>query len=183
MLEEIIAPIDKEILKEELNSARLLRHARKGGNDIYIFTAHQCPNLMREVGRLREIAFREAGGGTGLACDIDEFDTMDEPYWQLIVWNPQDEQILKSTTSTNTAHAWLHDNKLSPCYVVGWADTEEASKWKIVPTGEQLTAILNVADETKNESLKFYDLTGRQLLHAPATGIYISSDRKKRLAR
>ena len=94
MLEEIIAPIDKEILKEELNSARLLRHARKGGNDIYIFTAHQCPNLMSEVGRLREIAFREAGGGTGLACDIDEFDTMDEPYWQLIVWNPQDEQIL-----------------------------------------------------------------------------------------
>lgn len=94
MLEQIIAPIDKEILKEELSKARLLRHARKGGTDIYIFTAQQCPNLMREVGRLREIAFREAGGGSGLACDIDAFDTMDEPYWQLIVWDPKNEQIL-----------------------------------------------------------------------------------------
>ena len=101
----------------------------------------------------------------------------------LVTSSAEGWSTLKSTTSTNTAHAWLHDNKLSPCYVVGWADTEEASKWKIVPTGEQLTAILNVADETKNESLKFYDLTGRQLLHAPTTGIYISSDRKKRLAR
>ena len=95
MLEEIIAPVAKEQLKEELKEARLLRHARKGGTDIYIFTAHQCPMLMQEVGRLREIAFREAGGGSGLACDIDEFDTMDEhPYWQLIVWDPKDEQIL-----------------------------------------------------------------------------------------
>lgn len=94
MLEEIIAPVDKELIKEELNCARLLRHARKGGTDIYIFTAKQCPNLMREVGRLREIAFREAGGGSGLECDIDEYDTMDEPYWQLIVWDPKDEQIL-----------------------------------------------------------------------------------------
>lgn len=105
MLEQIIAPLDKEILKEELNSARLLRHARKGGNDIYIFTAHQCPNLMREVGRLREIAFREAGGGTGLSCDIDEYDTMDEPYWQLIVWDPKDEQILGG-------YRYLHGNNV-----------------------------------------------------------------------
>ena len=94
MLEAIIAPIPVEQLKEELNNARLLRHARKGGTDIYIFTAHQCPALMKEVGRLREIAFREAGGGSGLACDIDEYDTMEEPYWQLIVWDPKDEQIL-----------------------------------------------------------------------------------------
>lgn len=94
MLEEIIAPIDKELIKEELNCARLLRHARKGGTEIYVFTAKQCPNLMREVGRLREIAFREAGGGSGLECDIDEYDMMDEPYWQLIVWDPKEEQIL-----------------------------------------------------------------------------------------
>lgn len=94
MLETIIDPIDTNVLKAELKEARLLRHARKGGTDIYIFTAQQCPNLMKEVGRLREIAFREAGGGTGLACDIDEYDTMAEPYWQLIVWDPKDEQIL-----------------------------------------------------------------------------------------
>lgn len=91
---EIIAPIDKDTLKQELKNARLLRHSRKGGTDIYIFTAQQCPQLMREVGRLREIAFREAGGGSGLDCDIDYYDTMEEPYWQLIVWDPKDEQIL-----------------------------------------------------------------------------------------
>jgi len=48
---------------------------------------------MQEVGRLREIAFRYYGGGTGLACDIDEFDTMEGGYRQLIVWSPSDEQI------------------------------------------------------------------------------------------
>jgi len=94
MLPEIIDPIDKEVLKEDLKNAQLLRHARKGGTDIYIFTAQQCPQLMQEVGRLREITFREAGGGSGLACDIDHFDIMDEPYWQLIVWDPAEEKIL-----------------------------------------------------------------------------------------
>jgi len=94
MLPEIIDPINKEVLKEELKNAQLLRHARKGGTDIYIFTAQQCPQLMQEVGRLREITFREAGGGSGLACDIDHFDIMDEPYWQLIVWDPTEEKIL-----------------------------------------------------------------------------------------
>lgn len=49
---------------------------------------------MREIGRLREIAFRAAGGGTGLSMDIDEYDTMEHPYKQLIVWNPEAEEIL-----------------------------------------------------------------------------------------
>ena len=94
-MQQIISPVDKELLKEELrHKAHLLRHARKGGNDIYIFTAAICPNLMREVGRLREEAFREAGGGTGLSIDIDDYDTMEHPYWQLIVWNPTDEEVL-----------------------------------------------------------------------------------------
>jgi len=94
-LEQIISPIDKAILKEELqNRAELLRHSRKGGTDIYIFEAQQCPNLMQEVGRLREEAFREAGGGTGLSVDIDEYDTMPKPYWQLIVWDPATDEIL-----------------------------------------------------------------------------------------
>lgn len=94
MLEEIIAPVDKELILADLHKARLLRHSRKGGTDIYIFTAQQCPNLMLEIGRLREIAFRESGGGSGLSVDIDEFDTMEQPYWQLIVWDPKEEAIL-----------------------------------------------------------------------------------------
>lgn len=95
MEQPIIAPIDKEILKAELaEKATFLRHARKGGTDIYVFTAKECPNLMREVGRLREMAFREAGGGTGLECDLDDFDFMEKPYFQLIVWSPATEEIL-----------------------------------------------------------------------------------------
>ena len=94
-METIIDPIDRSLLIDELNTrARLLRHARKGGTDIYIFDGRQCPNLMREVGRLREIAFREAGGGTGLSCDVDDYDYMDKPYVQLIVWEPVEHEIL-----------------------------------------------------------------------------------------
>lgn len=92
---EVISPIAKSDLKAELSSrAKLLRHSRKGGTELYIFNGHECPMLMREVGRLREIAFRDAGGGTGLDCDIDEFDLMERPYLQLIVWDPKDEEIL-----------------------------------------------------------------------------------------
>ncbi len=90
---------------------------------------------------------------------------------------------LKSTTSTNTAHAWLHDNKLDPCFVVGWTATEEASMWKIVPTGELLTAIKAVESETANQRVDYYDLAGRRLTRMPAQGIFIGSDRKKHIAR
>ena len=94
-MEQIIAPIDRALLQEELkNKAKLLRRSRKGGTELYVFTAAQCPNLMKEVGRLREEAFREAGGGTGLSMDIDFFDTMDNPYWQLIDWDPATNAIL-----------------------------------------------------------------------------------------
>ena len=66
----------------------------KSNNQIYIITAHDSPYTMQEIGRLREIAFRAAGGGTGKPVDIDEYDTMENPYKQLIVWNPEAEEIL-----------------------------------------------------------------------------------------
>ena len=82
-MEEIIEPISKEILKAELTDDKRLRMTNKSNNHIYIITHHDSPNVMKEIGRLREIAFRAAGGGTGLSIDIDEFDTMDNPYKQL----------------------------------------------------------------------------------------------------
>ena len=94
MEQEIIQPIDKELLKKELTPERQLRMTNKSNNEIYIVTAHNAPNVMKEIGRLREIAFREAGGGTGKSMDIDEFDTMDNCYKQLIVWNPEAEEII-----------------------------------------------------------------------------------------
>lgn len=93
-MEEIIAPIGKDILKQELTEERRLRMTNKSNNQIYIITHQNAPNVMREIGRLREIAFRAAGGGTGLSVDIDEYDTMENPYKQLIVWNPEAEEIL-----------------------------------------------------------------------------------------
>lgn len=93
-MQEIIPPVSREALLAELTPARLLRHTNKGDNEIYVIDAHSCPSTMREIGRLREIAFRDAGGGTGLECDIDEFDTMPEPCRQLIVWDPQAHEII-----------------------------------------------------------------------------------------
>ena len=83
MEQEIIQPIDKELLKQELTPERQLRMTNKSNNEIYVVTAHEAPNVMKEIGRLREIAFREAGGGTGKSMDIDEFDTMPNSYKQL----------------------------------------------------------------------------------------------------
>src|SRR5574344_1990263 len=93
-MEEIIAPIDKEILKSELTEDRRLRLTNKSHNEIYIVTWQNAPNVVKEIGRLREIAFRAAGGGTGKSMDLDEYDVMENPYKQLIVWNPEAEEIL-----------------------------------------------------------------------------------------
>lgn len=93
-MEQIIAPIPVDVLKSELTPERMLRTTNKSKNEIYIITAHNAPNVMKEIGRLREIAFRDAGGGTGKAADIDEFDTCEKCYEQLVVWNPEEEEIL-----------------------------------------------------------------------------------------
>lgn len=94
MNKPIIEPVDTALIEAELTPERFLRKTNKGGNEIYVVTAHNSPNVMREIGRLREIAFRLAGGGTGKECDIDEFDTMPEPCKQLLVWDPDSKLIL-----------------------------------------------------------------------------------------
>ena len=94
MNQKIIEPIPVEAIEAELTAERFLRPTNKGGNEIYVVDAHCAPNTMREIGRLREIAFRMAGGGTGKDCDIDEFDTMEPPCRQLIVWDPDSKLIL-----------------------------------------------------------------------------------------
>ncbi len=93
-MEPIIDPISLDLLKSELTPDKKLRDTNKGGNVIYIINHHDSPNIMMEVGRLREEAFREAGGSSGLSMDIDEFDTMENPYQQLIVWDPDSEKIV-----------------------------------------------------------------------------------------
>jgi hypothetical protein len=112
--QEIIAPIDKEILKQELNSTRFLRKTRKGGNEIYCVNYHNSPNVVREIGRLREVTFRTAGGGTGLPLDLDHYDTDEICYDQLIVWSPEDEEIVGGYRYIRCADALVGDEiKLS----------------------------------------------------------------------
>lgn len=94
MEERIIDAVPVELLKSELTKDRLLRKTNKAGNEIYVVDAHNAPNVMREIGRLREIAFRDAGGGTGKALDIDDFDIMDIPCSQLVLWNPDTYEII-----------------------------------------------------------------------------------------
>lgn len=94
MEQNIIDAIPLQLIKAELTEERFLRDTNKGGNKIYVVDAFNAPNTMREIGRLREIAFRAAGGGTGKDCDIDEFDTMTPPCQQLIVWDPDAELII-----------------------------------------------------------------------------------------
>ena len=94
-MSKIIDPVPVSELMEELTQEKFFRKTNNAGNEIYILSAHDSPNIMREIGRLREISFRAAGGGTGLDCDIDVFDTRDENYFtQLIVWNPVDRAIV-----------------------------------------------------------------------------------------
>ena len=93
-MEPIIAPVSKELIKSELTPAKKLRDTNKGHNEIFIVNHFDSPNIMREIGRLREEAFRYRGGGRWLSMDIDEFDTMEDPYQQLIVWDPEAEKII-----------------------------------------------------------------------------------------
>ena len=93
-MQEIIAPIEKQVIENELTNDKLLRSSNNGENLIYVVTAHDSPNIMREIGRLREFTFRSAGGGTGKDCDIDQYDTSENCYKQLIVWDPKEKEIV-----------------------------------------------------------------------------------------
>jgi hypothetical protein len=90
----IIEAIDRDILLKELVLTGKIRTTRKGGNEIYIVDHHTAPNVVREVGRLREITFRASGGGTGLEIDLDTFDISEKCYRQLVVWSPEDKEII-----------------------------------------------------------------------------------------
>ena len=93
-MKDIIAPVPKEALLAELTPDKLMRKTNKGDNEIYIITYQDSPNVMLEIGRVRELTFRDAGGGMGDEVDIDDYDTCQDPYKQLIVWDPQALEII-----------------------------------------------------------------------------------------
>ena len=93
-MKHIIQPVPKEDLVKELTEDKFVRVTNFEKNEIYIITHHDSPNVMREIGRIRELSFRYAGGGTGKEIDVDQFDTAEIPYSQLIVWEPRRQEIL-----------------------------------------------------------------------------------------
>lgn len=93
-MEPIITPVDTDIIRNELKDEFLWRNTNKGGNLIYIIKPNEAPAVMQEIGRLRELSFRTAGGGTGKAVDIDEYDLHPNGYTQLIVWDPVEREIM-----------------------------------------------------------------------------------------
>ena len=110
VMRRIIDPIDKDLIKSELTPDKMMRSTNKANNELYIFTYHDSPNLMLEVGRLREIAFRHYGGGTGKETDIDKYDIMETPYRQLIVWDPEQEEILGGYRFLSGADVEFNEN-------------------------------------------------------------------------
>lgn len=123
-MQSIIEPVDKELIISELTPDRLLRKANKGFNEVYVVDAFNAPNTMKEVGRLREIAFRDAGGGTGKAYDIDEFDVMEPPCRQLIVWDPNDQEIVGGYRFILGEDIKLKDNipNIATSHLFGFSD-------------------------------------------------------------
>jgi len=94
-MQEIIDAIDRDLIEKELTPDKFVKPTNSGNNEIYIVSYHNAPNVTKEIGRLREITFRDAGGGTGLDCDLDEFDTDEEnPFQQLFVWDPREKEII-----------------------------------------------------------------------------------------
>lgn len=93
-MKAIIDPVPVELIKAELTKSKKLEDTNKGHNELYIVTWHDSPNVVTEIGRLRELTFREAGGSTGNSIDLDEYDKMEKPYKQLIVWDPDNEAIV-----------------------------------------------------------------------------------------
>ncbi|GAB4141224.1 MAG: GNAT family N-acetyltransferase [Bacteroidia bacterium] len=93
-MKPVIPPVDRKLLLQELNERTFVRHSNNGNNKIYIVNIHNAPNTLLEIGRLREETFRAAGGGTGKDCDLDELDTCEKCYDQLIVWSDEDQEIV-----------------------------------------------------------------------------------------
>lgn len=152
-METIIPQVDAELLENELTDEKFVRDTNNGHNKIYIFSHEDSPQLMKEVGRLREITFRDAGGGTGKCCDIDDYDVSAKPFKQLIVWNPNDKEI-------TGGYRFIHGR-----------DVIDSKTGKIKsPT----TKLFNISDKFKKDYLKYTIELGRsfvQPLYQPFNNI------------
>jgi len=134
---KIIPQVPVEELEKELREELFLRKTNKAGNEIYIFSHDQAPALMREVGRLREVSFRDAGGGTGKEIDVDSYDFAEVPFKQLIVWDPQGKAIIGGYR-----------------YILGKNTQRDENGKPITPTSKLFTISDKFIDEYWNETIE-----------------------------
>jgi hypothetical protein len=111
-MKRIISRIDRSLIENELTKELFVRKTNYGENEIYILNSRNAPYTMQEIGRLREFTFRHAGGGTGKSIDIDEFDTSEHSYEQLIVWNPIVKEIIGGYRFINCRNVNFDSNGL-----------------------------------------------------------------------
>jgi GNAT acetyltransferase-like protein len=104
-MKTIISPIDKKLLESDLKSTNFLRKTNNGNNEIYLVTDTDAPNIIREIGRLREVTFRDAGGGTGKEVDLDSYDIGKHAFKQLVLWDPREKEIIGG-------YRYIHCNNL-----------------------------------------------------------------------
>lgn len=136
--QDIIPPVERELIEQELNDERFVRDTNKGGNKIFIVNHHNAPHTMQEIGRLREVSFRYAGGGTGLEVDIDEADTSEHCYEQLVVYSPEDREIIggyRFITGPRSKNPDSGDFELSTAH---YFDFSEQMKTEFLPYAIEL---------------------------------------------
>ncbi len=142
-MKNLIDPIPVEVLEKELSKDKFVRKTNYADNEIYILNYHNSPNVMQEIGRLREISFRLAGGGTGKAADIDDYDMAENPYHQLIVWEPREKEIIGGYRFINC----------------GTAPKDDAGNIKLATTG-----LFDFSDKFINEYLPYTIELGRSFV-------------------
>ena len=123
-LDYILPAVSIELLEKELNKDTFVRKTNKLENEVYIINHHNSPNVMQEIGRLREVTFATAGGGTGNEVDIDELDTCENGYQQLIIWEPNAKEIVGGYRFIDCATAISGDEiNLSTKHYFDFTDT------------------------------------------------------------
>ena len=99
--EPLAAPVASELLTKELETLPEDRRLAENSDfAVYLGTAREMPQLLREVGRLRELTFRGAGEGTGKSCDLDSFD---EYYSHILLWHKSRQELVGAYRAGNTA--------------------------------------------------------------------------------
>lgn len=88
----IVTPVKKELMIKEIEALKEgdYRLLQSKNYEVYLAPASKLPNILREIGRLREITFREVGEGTNEAIDLDKFDTY---YHHMFLWDNEENLI------------------------------------------------------------------------------------------